>query len=680
MEFITDIYECSSTLIEDFNSVEKKIDGDLIKNYIRERTNSNGNKLPKDFHIGLDWINTSKALSFEKELKGKVVVLDFFTYCCINCMHVLPQLKELEHQFKVEDGLVVIGVHSPKFANEHSTANVRAAVERYEITHPVVNDHKEHLWDSLGICCWPTLVVVGPRGELLLYLMGESHENLLKAFVLEAITLFKDQQRISDHSINEIGASKEYKKNEEVLNYPGKVCVIENGSGKLLAVADTGNHKVLVLDQCGNIQYIIGCGVSGLRDGSFEETQFHAPQGLVSIDENTVFVADTENHAIRKIDLKSRRVETVVGDGIQGEDRLGGKEGRAQRISSPWDLVRVSPDILLIAMAGSHQLWAYYLNDTVWWKNKQCKAGVCEAVVGSGKEENRNNSYPMRAGLAQPSGLTVANCRQSAYVADSESSTVRAVNIVDGKVTNVVGGSADPQNLFAFGDKEGCGVDAKLQHPLAVAWSDHKQLLYVADSYNHKIKAIDVSTRNCTTLTGPDLTFNEPGGLCTSENLLYVADTNNHCIKVINLEDNTVKNMELKFGKAEPKEKAFSPSHESSVSLSVSGGRLQLSVVVGVAAGIKPLNETPAAWSLSLPDDWSETESEDGKDELSKHWSLSYPPTPASGNDRVIVRCKLFYCHKDVCAAKQLTFLVNVAFQNTGPADTSHSINYHFSI
>ncbi|KAG8279741.1 NHL repeat-containing protein 2, partial [Homalodisca vitripennis] len=168
-------------------------------------------------------------------------------------MHILPQLKSLEHKFTVEDGLVVIGVHSPKFSNERSTDNVRAAVERYEITHPVVNDHGEDLWSALGICCWPTLVIVGPNGELLLYLMGESHEKLLHLFVKEALTIFKERGQISPHPIPEISVHNQYRQ-PSLLYFPGKVCTVQTLSGYLLAVADTGHHRILIIDSNGNVQ------------------------------------------------------------------------------------------------------------------------------------------------------------------------------------------------------------------------------------------------------------------------------------------------------------------------------------------------------------------------------------------------------------------------------------------
>ncbi|NXV79529.1 NHLC2 protein, partial [Atlantisia rogersi] len=297
---------------------------------------------------------------------------------------------------------------------------------------------------------------------------------------------------------------------------------------------------------------------SGRRDGRFSEAAFNSPQGI-AIKNNVIYVADTENHLIRKIDLELEMVSTVAGIGIQGIDKEGGAKGEEQPISSPWDVIFGSSisgtqedDVLWIAMAGTHQVWALMLEGGKLPKGSDLKKGVCLRFAGSGNEENRNNAYPHKAGFAQPSGLSLAsedpwNCL---FVADSESSTVRTISLRDGAVKHLVGGERDPLNLFAFGDVDGAGINAKLQHPLGVTWDKKRKLLYVADSYNHKIKVVDPKMKNCATLAGTgeasnvigssftQSTFNEPGGLCVEESgrLMYVADTNNHQIKVLDLE------------------------------------------------------------------------------------------------------------------------------------------------
>jgi len=124
--------------------------------------------LPTD----LVWLNTAKPLRLE-ELRGKFVLLDFWTYCCINCMHVIPELKRLEKGYPTE--LVVIGVHSAKFSNERLTDNIRQAILRYEIGHPVVNDKEMQIWRSYAVRSWPTLVLVDPEGYVIGAYSGEGN-------------------------------------------------------------------------------------------------------------------------------------------------------------------------------------------------------------------------------------------------------------------------------------------------------------------------------------------------------------------------------------------------------------------------------------------------------------------------------------------------------------------------
>ncbi|XP_074015167.1 NHL repeat-containing protein 2 isoform X3 [Numenius arquata] len=452
------------------------------------------------------------------------------------------------------DGLVIVGVHSAKFPNEKVLDNIKSAILRYNIVHPVVNDAEATLWHELEVSCWPTLVILGPRGNMLFSLVGEGHREKLFLFTSITLKFYKERGQIKDNSIG----IKLYRDSlpPSPLLFPGKVTL--DSSGERLVIADTGHHRILVTRKNGEILHTVGGPNSGRRDGRFSEAAFNSPQGI-AIKNNVIYVADTENHLIRKIDLELEMVTTVAGIGIQGVDKEGGAKGEEQPISSPWDVVfgnsisgTQEDNILWIAMAGTHQVWALMLEGGKLPKGSDLKKGVCLRFAGSGNEENRNNAYPHKAGFAQPSGLSLApeepwNCL---FVADSESSTVRTISLKDGAVKHLVGGERDPLNLFAFGDVDGAGINAKLQHPLGVTWDKKRKLLYVADSYNHKIKVVDPKMKNCATLAGTgeagnvigssftQSTFNEPGGLCVEENgrLMYVADTNNHQIKVLDLE------------------------------------------------------------------------------------------------------------------------------------------------
>uniref|UniRef100_A0A1A9WXD8 Thioredoxin-like_fold domain-containing protein n=1 Tax=Glossina brevipalpis TaxID=37001 RepID=A0A1A9WXD8_9MUSC len=531
-----------------------------------------------EFEKDLDWFNVNQSLTLTG-LHGKLVILDFFTYCCINCMHVLPELRNLEELYSIDRGLVVVGVHSPKFENEKVTSNILAAAQRYGIKHPIVNDERMTLWRYIGIKCWPTLLLLAPSGAPLLMLMGEGHGMFLEHFVGEALRFFNKRGELENFSLP---LKPLVLQSASKLRFPSKIALSDEGN---FAIADAGNNRILVVNSSGIVLYKIGSGAPGLIDGDLFTSCFNSPQGVAFLENDVLIVADTENHALRKVSLRTGTVETLVGTGQQGHDRVGGKIGPLQDISSPWDIAVFrtrdmdmsfhmdgqnipEKNIVLIAMAGSHQIWGYFPEGIIWWKFRKFEPGTCVSLIGNGAEENRNNSYPQNAAFAQPSGLAMA--KDFLYIADSESSSVRKASMVDGKVLPVVGGDRNPQNLFAFGDADGKQYAAKLQHPLALAYNHCNDKIYLADTYNHKIKMINLETNTIETLPikssdGVSVqNLNEPSGLCVDSQgkFILVSDTNNHqilrvCLKTLKAEtfsmnfksvnDNTVTDGPFRF-------------------------------------------------------------------------------------------------------------------------------------
>ncbi|KAF7666538.1 hypothetical protein LDENG_00102920 [Lucifuga dentata] len=598
----------------------------LVYQYLKQIDENEDLTIP-DFRKGLEWLNTEEPLSLYKDLAGKVVLLDFFTYCCINCMHILPDLHQLEKKYSVKDGLVIVGVHSAKFPNEKVLENIRSAVLRYDICHPVVNDSEAQLWQELEVSCWPTLVLLGPRSNLLFSLVGEGHSDRLMLFTDAALRYYGEQGVLKTHTVG----IKLYRDSlpSSILSFPGKVAI--DNKKKRLAIADTGHHRILVVSCTGQLLHVVGGPESGRKDGSLSEASFNSPQGVV-MKGDTVYVADTDNHLIRKVDLLEGRVSTLAGVGVQGTDKEGGAMGPQQPISSPWDVCLgtaggAEENVLWIAMAGTHQIWALFLADGKLPKGSDSKVGTCIRWAGSGNEENRNNAYPHKAGFAQPSGLASAPEEPWGflYVADSESSTVRTLALKDGAVKLLVGGERDPLNLFAFGDVDGKGVDAKLQHPLGVAWDPEQSLLYVADSYNHKVKVVDPKTKICSTLAGtgeagntlgPGFSkscFNEPGGICVGKSgkLLYVADTNNHQVKVLDLASKTVSLFPISmdctdFVSRQSSIPAKAPTLPKSAPrrdmppLAVSAGQtITMSLTLSLPEGTRLTEEAPSCWTLT---------------------------------------------------------------------------------
>ncbi|XP_054168478.1 NHL repeat-containing protein 2-like [Oppia nitens] len=507
-------------LSEDITDVRKR---DLIYEYfdkiLAEKVN-----IIDDFGIDMDWLNVEMSLSLHRHLNGLIVIMDFFTYCCINCLHILPKLTQIERHFHSEP-VVVIGVHSPKFDNEKDTTNVMEAIVRYHIDHPVVNDPIAHLWSELGVQCWPTVLILGPNLQLLFTLIGETGvnqwiqlytENAVKYFDHKNLLIKENKYKIPTKLLRNTF-------NKHILGFPSKVSLSPNGH--LLAISNARYHNIIITTTSGLIRHKIGGNVSGFRNGSFGEALFNEPNGVTWSDNNTVFVADTENHAIRVIDLMKRFVSTLAGNGRQSDDIIGGKISCEQGLNSPWDICyddSTTGSCLFIAMAGSHQIWVLALEDNTKILDKLYPKGMCLNFAGDGSEQNRNNRFRHKSSFAQPSGLAFDRKNKYLYVADSESSSIRCVDITTGCVTGVVGGDKNPQNLFAFGDCDGKGTDCRLQHCLGIAFDANTNLLFIADSYNHKIKKIDLLTKQCITIAGngikgntsncklSECTFNEP--------------------------------------------------------------------------------------------------------------------------------------------------------------------------
>ncbi|XP_071502157.1 NHL repeat-containing protein 2-like [Diadema antillarum] len=676
----------------------------IIQSQLDRLSSSEDEKTGVEFPKDLEWFNTSGPLSFKSHLHGKVVVLDFFTYCCINCMHILPDLEALEKEYPVESGIVVIGVHSAKFENEKVSTNIKNAIMRYGIEHPVINDHDAVMWNDLEIQCWPTLMIISPSGEPIISIIGEGHRDILFETIELCSAHFKSRDMLSPHSLPFLSIKDSLV--DTPLLYPGKVTT--NPKGDLLAISDTGHNRVMIATTEGEVKHCIGGPQAGLRDGLYHEAQFHAPQGLCWVDD-VIFVADTENHAIRKIDLSRQCVSTIAGTGEQGNDPYGGGQGVEQVISSPWDVAFGPPneDVLFIAMAGTHQLWGLFLSDGQWLKAVEHAKGTCMNYAGSGKEENRNNSYPRKAGFAQPSGIALApqepfNC---IFVADSESSTIRRVSFKDGAVKNVVGGEIDPMNLFAYGDAGGKGLEARLQHPLGVAW-DQNKLLFVADSYNHKIKMIDAAQRYCVTYAGTgeagkedsdDLMkakFNEPGGLVVSpcSSKIYVADTNNHAIRCIDIKKSSVAEVHIQVPRTEVDSKPAAPKKVKSLLskginpttvegvLLENGGRLSVRLDIQLPSGSYLTEGAPSSWQIIMPGEklqivMEKTRLTSLSDPAPSHrWTL-HVDQELPCDITVQVEAAIYYClPSGMCRMQTVGFTVPISMKDGSPSEASTNV------
>lgn len=543
-----------------------------------------------EFPAGMEWLNTNAPLTMY-ELKGKVVLLDFWTYCCINCIHVIPDLKKLEAKY--HDELVVVGVHSAKFTTEQETENIRQAVLRYEVEHPVVNDHDMQIWRTYGVRAWPTMVLIDPEGYAVGIHSGEGIYDLFDKAIGDLVEKFDAEGKIDRSPIAKIVPEMRSER-RSLLSFPGKV--LADSKSKRLFIADSNNNRIVIISLTDNsVSEVIGSGEAGLKDGSYAEATFDKPQGM-TLEGDTLYVADTENHVIRRVDLAGKSVETIAGTGKQARVFNQSGPSLTTALNSPWDLL-LHEGTLYIANAGSHQLWRMDLEKR-----------FVEPHAGSARE-NRFDGPLLQAALAQPSGLSTDG--KSLFFADSEVSAIRSASIdPDGRVETIAGGE-----LFEFGDIDSKGLGARFQHPLGVAYLDGE--LFVADTYNNKIRRINIAQKRVSSFLGSgkqgfkdgkgdEVTFDEPGGLSIADGKLYIADTNNHLIRVADLKTRQVTtlikpNMERLVASQSP----VRLSDRTPVRLapkSVSAGSEKLRFELTLPAGLKLNDLGPSTITYKLGD------------------------------------------------------------------------------
>jgi len=640
-----------------------------------------------DLTGGAAWINTAGPIEM-KDLRGKFVLLDFWTYCCINCMHILPELKKLEEMFPNE--LVVIGVHSAKFENEEDSKNIAEAVMRNEIKHPVVNDAKHAIWDRFQARSWPTMYLIDPEGNVVYGRNGEFKAAEIEAVIRRALPYYKKKGKLDTTPLRfELEADRA---TPTPLRFPGKVLADEKG--KRLFIADSNHNRIVIAGLDGALLDIIGAGTIGSEDGDFATASFNHPQGM-ALNGNTLYVADTENHMLRKIDLVKKRVFSIAGSGHQAKiawpgvdlkalsdggpvkwpERFVGKPKETE-LNSPWDLLIHNKD-LFIAMAGPHQIWRMPLSES-----------EIGPFAGNGREDIVDGPMlpkePYEEGyssFAQPSGL--ATDGKSLYVADSEGSSIRVVPFNPAQPVSTLLGTAGLEQfkrLFTFGDQDGAGDDVKFQHLLGVAWQDGK--LYVADTYNNKIKVVEPSKKTAKTIAGNGkpghadgaaASFDEPAGISAADGKLYVADTNNHLIRTIDLKNNEVATFEIagltppKLPEETPAEPdADSPRVEvAPVTLKPTDGLVWLTVKLQLPDGWELNKQAPMRYKITTsaqagPVHRAKINRYQKVDPL-KEFQIEVPLAATTGEEPIEISLDYFYCRKGaegVCKAGTVRWAV----------------------
>jgi thiol-disulfide isomerase/thioredoxin len=424
---------------------------------------------------GRGWLNTGGRRLTLEELRGRIVVLDFWTFCCVNCLHVLDELRPLEEKYA--DSLVLIGVHSPKFEHEADADALAAAVERYAVHHPVLDDPELATWQAYTARAWPTLVVIDPEGYIVASMSGEGHAHGLSVLIEELIAehTVKGTLRQGDSPYAAPPPP------ETALRFPGKAAVLPDGS---FLVSDTAHHEVVQLE----------------ADLVTERARFggpgvlNEPQGVLALPVETaarvgydVVVADSVNHQVKGLRLADGSFTVLAGTGRQLRERSGSGPALKQDLSTPWDVAWFI-DRVVIAMAGTHQLWALHLAAD--------PADNTVAVLGGTSSEGIRDGAADEAWFAQPSGLAASADGRRLWVADSETSALRSLDLTDeGFVVQTHVG----QGLFDFGHRDGAAEQALMQHPLGVSVLPDGSVA-VSDTYNGAIRRFDPVAREVSTL------------------------------------------------------------------------------------------------------------------------------------------------------------------------------------
>ena len=617
---------------------------------------------------GRGWLNTDKPLSLAA-LTGKIVLLDFWTYGCINCMHIIPDLERLEKKYANQ--LVIIGVHSGRYENEKDTENIRQVILRYGLAHPVYNDADFAVWRAYNVNAWPTRVLIDPAGNIVGYVPGEGNYEAIDKAISQVAAEFRARGELNEQPLKTVLERKKF--GELPLSFPGKVLADEKSDR--LYIADSSHNRIVVTTLGGKLVEVIGTGLCQRRDDSFARASFCRPQGM-AIDGESVYVADTENHLIRRIDLKARLVETVAGTGRQSLPASASGPALTADLNSPWDLQLVGRD-LYVAMAGPHQVWKFDLDRKT--------IGV---LAGTGREGRHDGRFS-EATFGQPSGITTDG--KFLYTADSEANVVREIDLQKGEVRTLVGPAA-----FEFGDQDGHGDEVRLQHPLAVLSFDNKIL--IADTYNHRIKELDPRKRTVKTFLGngksgqqdgDSSSFFEPAGLSIAGGHLFIADTNNHAIRVVDLSTRQTTTLRIDGLQAPAAiadtEVTDGPKPDEVVvplQRLRAGASGALVIAVDIPAGyhLNPL--APQRYSVGL-----ESESASLKlDPVSTRGSardLSFPlRVPISdlkkGSAKLLVRLTLYFCREDntgTCRIKTILFRAPVEISDA--ADAPQEIEVH---
>jgi thiol-disulfide isomerase/thioredoxin len=479
------------------------------------------NSAPDLNQPGLIWFNVPKPLTLG-QVFGRILILDFWTFSCINCLHILPALRRIERALK--NDVVILGVHSPNFPYERDAKHVERAISRYQIDHPVVHDPDFKLWDSYKVKVWPTLIMVSPEGQVFARQAGEPDADRLLEAVGNAVRKYKVMGKLRSSETELTKPAKE----GGILKFPGKMKSLIYKGAQHWVVANAGYHQIIVLDDQGTPVLRIGRGAAGYIDGEFNRAAFDNPHGIATA-EDTIYVGDLGNHAIREINLKTEHISTIAGVGRRGLTLTKEVNARDSGLASPFDLLLLD-NRLIFTNTGTHQIAEINLT-----------SGMLRPLAGSGVKELLDENG-RKAKLAQPSGLALSPDKKTLYFADSDNSSIRSLNLETGDVKILAG-----RGMAESGRKNGAFGIARFQHPMGILW--FQDALLAVDTFNTTLRKLDLKTQTVENW-GADFTCADPvatpigypeGAVWDGKDCLFIVDSTAHRIVVYNLAEKTWK-------------------------------------------------------------------------------------------------------------------------------------------
>ncbi len=466
-----------------------------------------------EFPETLQWLNLATPLRMT-QLRGRVTALVFVNASSAWCQQRLNDLGTLRRRHP--DHLHVVAIHVPRFDHERDARRVLKRLHRQPQDFPIAHDPDWVLWQHYGIEAWPTVVLIDDQGRVRDRIVGDAPVRDLDAQVA------KLRDEIVPQSLNQ--QPIELRRNREPdlpLQFPIGLAV----GPQYIYVVDSGHHRVLECERNGRVRRQFGSGGSGFIDGPMELSAFHHPTGL-SLQRDTLYVADTGNHAVRRIKLATGDVDTLCGAGRPGQPQQGVvTDPRAVALDQPRAVAATASNVLCIATAGDNRIWTYDLNDRS--LTLLAGSGASDVIDGEGDA----------AAFVSPTALAIV--QQFLYVCDESASAIRSVHLRTRQVTTLIG-----QNAWSFGHVDGPRADAMLQQPQALALDGETAVLWIADSGNDQLRNLRLGGGEVSSVTLPQR-LHAPAGLVVADGVVWIADTDAHAVLRFDIADGSLRQIPI---------------------------------------------------------------------------------------------------------------------------------------